>query len=54
MTAHQQAGLFTPKGDADDSVINTMSYIGAYVKAFRNDDDDVIAIAEVKSDILNR
>lgn len=52
MTAHQQAGLFTPKGDADDSVINTMSYIGAYVKAFRNDDDDVIAIAEVKSTFL--
>ena len=40
------------KGDADDSVINTMSYIGAYVKAFRNDDDDVIAIAEVKSTFL--
>lgn len=40
------------KAEADNSVINTMNYIGAYVKAFRNDDDDVIAIAEVKSTFL--
>ena len=40
------------KTDASNSVINTMNYIGAYVKAFYNDDDDVIAIAEVKSTFL--
>ena len=37
---------------ADTSVVNTMKYVGAYVKAFQNDDDDVIAIAEVKSTFL--
>lgn len=49
----------TPTGEivytkklADSSVINTMEYVGAYVKAFLNDDDDVIAIAEVKSVFL--
>ncbi|MDD4390820.1 MAG: S-layer homology domain-containing protein [Eubacteriales bacterium] len=38
--------------DANGSVINTMEYVGAYVKAFENSDGDVVAIAEVKSTFL--
>jgi hypothetical protein len=37
---------------ADSSVVNTKAYVGAYVKAFLNSDDDVIAIAEVLSTFL--
>lgn len=40
------------KTDADTSVVNTMKYIGAYLKAFRNDDGDVIAIGDVVSTFL--
>jgi len=37
---------------AQNSVINTMDYVGAFVKAFQNSDGDVVAIAEVKSTFL--
>jgi len=37
---------------AEDSVVNTMDSVGSYVKAFKNSDGDVIAIAETKSTLL--
>ena len=43
--------VFT-KADAETSVINTQKYVGAFVKAYANDDGDVIAIAEVGSTFL--
>jgi hypothetical protein len=38
--------------DAEEAVANVREYIGAYVTAYVNDDDEIIAIKEVKSTFL--
>ena len=40
------------EADVDDAAININKYLGAYVTAYQNDDDEIIAITEEKSTFL--